>query len=109
MRYALAMVLMLLVADARGDGLVIFTRPGCPPCDSLKAAIAKDTTLVAGFELYKVDTAERPDIAQKYGVKAVPVVVLLRDGKELRRRLGFTSADDLRAWLDDAQFRRQWR
>lgn len=109
MRYAAALVLMLLVAATKADDLYLFTRPGCPPCDKLKAAIAADPSLVAGFDVYKVDTAARPDLAQTWKVSGVPVVVLVRDGKEIRRRVGFTTADDLRDWLDDTQFRRKFR
>lgn len=109
MRYALASALMLFVAVARGDELYVFSRPGCAPCDRLKAAIAADPSLVAGFEVYKVDTAQRPDIAKRWAVTAVPVCVIVRDGKELRRRLGFTNSDDLRDWLDDTQFRKKFR
>lgn len=109
MKRALAALLMLLVTAARGDELYVFTRPGCPPCDKLKAALAAEPDLVVGFELFKVDTAARPDIARKWAITGVPVVVLVRDGKEIRRRVGFTNAADLRAWLDDAQYKRTFR
>ena len=109
MRYAAAIALMVLVASAKADDVYLFTKPGCPPCDKLKAAIASDPSLLVGLDVYKVDAAARPDIAKTWKVAGVPVVVLVRDGREVRRRVGFTTADDLRDWLDDTQFRKKFR
>lgn len=109
MRFALASLLMLLVASAKGDDLYVFTRTGCSPCDRLKAAIADHPDILVGLEVYKVDAALRPDIATKWRVTGVPVVILVRNGREIRRRVGFTTTQDLRDWLDDAAFKRSFR
>lgn len=105
----LALIFMLLSTAEAADQLFIFSRPECSPCQAMNAALAKDPTLVVGFQVFKVNTKERPDIAKRYGVTSVPVVVLVRENKEVRRRLGWTNADDLRAWLDDTKYRRRWR
>ena len=109
MRYALASLLMLFFAAARADELYVFTRPGCAPCEKLKAALEANPQLVVGFDVFKINTAQRPDIAKRWAVTAVPVCVIVRDGKQLRRRLGFTNVVDLRDWLDDTQYEKKFR
>lgn len=109
MRYAAALILTLLVAAAKADDLYVFTRPGCAPCDKLKAALDANPQLLVGFDVFRVNTAERPDIAKRWSVSAVPVCVIVRDGKELRRRLGFTNVVDLRDFLDDTRYQKKFR
>lgn len=92
-----------------GDSLYVFSRPGCSPCESMHRALKADPSLLEGVDVFKVDTKERPDIARKFSVTSVPVVVLVRDGKEVRRRVGWTNAKDFAAFLDDVQYRRQFR
>jgi thioredoxin-like negative regulator of GroEL len=105
----LAAILLMISSAEAADQVYVFSRPGCQPCEAMHKAFAKDPTLLVGLEVFKCDTAARPDIAKKYSVTSVPVVVLVRDGREVRRRVGWTTADDFRAWVDDKQFRRAWR
>lgn len=95
----MCVLLAFAASYARADDLYVFTRQGCAPCDQLKAAIKRDSTLIAGHELYMVDTKQFPEIAAKYKVTAVPVLILFRDGKERSRRVGFSSEQELRDWL----------
>lgn len=92
-----------------GDSVYIFSRPGCPPCESMHRALKADPSLLAGVDVFKVNTQDRPDIARRFSVTSVPVAVLVRDGKEVRRRVGWTNAADFAAWLDDVQYRRQFK
>jgi len=112
-RLILPSVFLLLMAAAAlaEDVAIVFTRPGCPPCERLKAAIADDPALFAGYTLRVVDTTVDRDLAGKHGVRSVPTIVVLRDGKQVKRRTGFESADELRRWLDGAKRtkRGRWR
>jgi glutaredoxin len=94
---------------ALGDELLVFTRPGCSPCENAKAALAADPSITTGFTVTHVDTRERPEEARRYRVSSVPVFVVVRDGREIRRRAGFTSGDELRDWLSNKSRRRSRR
>lgn len=100
MRTLLCAALFLLVSVAAADDLYIFTRPGCSPCEKLHAAIKSDPSLTAGHDLYLIDTKQHPEVAAKYRIKAVPVLILFRDGKEVSRRVGFSSDQELKDWLN---------
>lgn len=95
----LCAVMILAGSLAIAEDLYVFTRPGCSPCDDLKAALKRDPSLIAGHQLYMIDTKAHPEIAARYGIKAVPVLILFRDGKEISRRIGFASEQELRDWL----------
>lgn len=109
MKYLLASILLLMSTAQAADQVYIFSRPGCSPCEAMHRAFAKDATLLVGLEVFKCDTSQRPDIARRYSVTSVPAVVLVRDGREMRRRVGWTTAEDFRDWIDDATYRRKWR
>lgn len=110
MRAILASILLCLVAaDTFAAEVYVFTRPGCGPCDELKKAAAADRTLFLGFDLYMIDGAARPDIARRFGVRAYPTIVVVDDGRELRRTSGFSDAESLRAFLDRPPQRRRSR
>ena len=69
--------------------IVDFYADWCAPCKILAPTmdqIAADTTgrlLVA-----KVDTDHAPDLAQRYGIRGVPTVILFRHGQEVERSWG---------------------
>lgn len=79
--------------------LLVFGADWCPGCVQLKAAIEQDPELVDGFEVSLIDIDQEPDIAKVYGVKNIPVLIVLEPGGKLRRKVGFRNVAELRAWL----------
>jgi thioredoxin 2 len=53
-------------------------------------------------QLVKVNVDESPKIAQRYGVQAIPTLLVLRNGQVAARRAGAAPAADLRAWVEAA-------
>ena len=102
-------VLLMAAAALAEDVAVVFSRPGCPPCERLKAAIAEDATLFAGYRLQQVDSSQDRELAARHGVRSVPTVVIVRNGRQVAKRSGYESADDLRDWLDAQKRSRRWR
>ena len=56
--------------------LMYFTAPWCGPCRQL-GPIMED--LSSQVVVKKVDVDSNPDLAQKYGIRNVPTVVLTED------------------------------
>ncbi len=73
--------------DAPGEcGLVYFYSEGCPPCREMTPMIdrlAKDHPLV-----FKIDVGADPDTARRFGVRATPTTLIVRDGLVTRSILG---------------------
>lgn len=96
---ALVFLLALACAQAAADDLYVFWRRGCSPCEKLKAALLADPSITAGYTVHLIDTQKYPELASKHKVSGVPVLAILRDGKELKRRVGFADAKELTDWM----------
>jgi thioredoxin 1 len=79
--------------------LIKFSASWCQPCKSLagnfKYVDLKDV------ELKNVDIEEESDLANEYGIRGVPTMVLLEDGKEVKRHTGVLMADGIEAFVHD--------
>ena len=77
--------------------LVKFSASWCQPCKALagnfKYVDMKDV------ELKEVDIDENLDMAKEYRVRGVPTMVLLEDGKEVKRTSGVLMADKIEEFI----------
>lgn len=101
------------IADA-GDGdyadvvetspvpvLVDLWAPWCGPCRTLSPALEQLATERAGrLKLVKVNVDDAPGISQRFGVQAIPTLLLTRSGAVVDRRSGAAPLAALRTWLD---------
>ncbi len=81
--------------------LMDFYADWCGPCkimDPVFAEIKKDYE--GKIEFKKVDVESNSAEASKYGVMGIPTFVLLKDDKEVSRKIGAMPKDILTTWLD---------
>ncbi len=84
----------------KGVALVDFWAPWCPPCRTQGPIVEKLADSFGGKALIaKVNVDEQEDSAAKYGVSNIPTLVILKDGKEVRRFVGLQKEDVLRSGL----------
>ncbi|MFB6072367.1 MAG: thioredoxin family protein [Halobacterium sp.] len=83
------------VVDEYDTVLVDFYATWCGPCQMMEPAVEKlageDGVVVA-----KVDVDQRKQLAQAWGVQAMPTLVVAEDGEEVQRVKGARSYDGLR-------------
>jgi thioredoxin 2 len=73
----------------------------CGPCRMVSPALERLATERAGdIKLVKVDVDASPQTAQRFAVRAVPTLMVLRNGQVLARRAGAAPEPALRNWLD---------
>jgi len=77
--------------------------PWCGPCRMVSPALAQVATELAGrIKLVKVNVDESPRLQQRFGVQAIPTLLVLRDGQLVAQQTGAAPAPALRAWVDQA-------
>ena len=81
--------------------LVDFWAPWCGPCRMVSPALEQIATERAGrLKLVKVNTDDAPNLSQRFGIRGIPTLVMLAQGKELARSVGAQPAPALRSWVD---------
>jgi thioredoxin 2 len=59
-------------------------------------------TLAGRVKLVKVNVDSSPQTQERFGVRAIPTLIVLRHGQVAARRSGAAPAADLRAWVESA-------
>jgi thioredoxin 1 len=89
--------------DVRGDLplLLDFGADWCEPCKALEPVVADVARSFEGrLRVMQVDLDESPDIASRYAVMSIPTLLLIRDGKVVKRIRGNVTAVGLTQELD---------
>jgi len=81
--------------------LIDLWAPWCGPCRMVSPALEQLAAEMAGrLKLVKVNVDESPKLQQRFGVQAIPTLIVLRDGRVAARQAGAAPAPALRAWLE---------
>jgi thioredoxin 1 len=85
--------------------LVDFWAPWCPPCRGLLPTIESLAEQFQGrARVVKVNVDENAASSAKYGIKALPTLVLFNEGREIERQVGVpTNAQTQLAGLLESQ------
>jgi thioredoxin 2 len=75
----------------------------CGPCRMVSPALEKIAAVYAGrLKLVKVDVDRSPRLSQRFAVRAVPTLLIMRGDRVVSRQAGAAPVAALRAWVDDA-------
>jgi thioredoxin 2 len=90
------------IAEAASVPVVVdMWAPWCGPCRMVSPALAQVATELAGrVKLVKVNVDDSPKLQQRFGVQAIPTLMVLRRGQVAARRAGAAPAADLRTWVE---------
>ena len=95
----------VLAASRERLVLVDFWAAWCGPCKAL-APILEKVAEVEGHRLViaKVDVDAEPELASRYGIRALPTLALFRDGSVVDQIVGLQSAEAIRSHLRTVPF-----
>ncbi|XP_059670276.1 thioredoxin H2 [Cornus florida] len=68
--------------------VVDFAASWCGPCKFMEPAIQAMAAKFTEVDFVKIDVDELSDVAQEFGVQAMPTFVLIKRGKEIDRVVG---------------------
>ncbi|KAL7050579.1 hypothetical protein ACKWTF_004130 [Chironomus riparius] len=88
------------VINSKNVVVVDFMATWCNPCKLLGPRIETVINEHQGkVSLAKVDIDELTDLSLEYGVQAVPVLAIMKDGKITTQIVGLQDIDVLRKWV----------
>lgn len=90
--------------DTRGLTILSFRATWCGPCKTMAPRIA--SLEKAGYPVREIDVDVEKDMAARYEVGSIPCLVLIdRDGNQLKRIIGVRPTNEIAAWYTE-EFKR---
>jgi len=81
--------------------LLDFYADWCGPCKIMGPVFDEIEGDYEGkIEFQKVDVESDSDTASKFGIMSIPTFVLVKDDKEIDRKIGAMPKEMLKTWLD---------
>ena len=88
---------------AAGIVLVDFWAPWCGPCRMQTPILEELVGKVEGVKIAKVNVADAPTVAAKFGVASIPTLLVLKDGAIAQQFVGVQQAAILTSALEAAK------
>lgn len=85
---------------AEGVSFVAFWAPWCGPCRMMAPVYEKVAQELEDVKVCKVNTDEHSDIATKFNVRSIPMMLFIKNGKLQDTLLGAQSKDTIIAKLN---------
>jgi thioredoxin 1 len=81
--------------------LVDFWAEWCAPCRMIAPALEQISEELADrVTVAKVDIVDNTEVAERYGVQSIPLMILFKDGQPAAQRLGAAPKSQLQSWLE---------
>ncbi len=91
----------VVAASDKVPVVIDFWAPWCAPCKSLKPILEKLAAEYGGkFLLAKVNSDENQELSAKYGVRGIPAVKAMVNGRIIDEFTGALPEGEVRAWLE---------
>ena len=98
-------LLLMMAADGASSAapdvqLLDFSASYCGPCQQMVPilqSMGRD-----GYPVRQIDISSDPELTKRFNVDRIPTLVLLVEGKEVKRFVGLTSGDELRQAMNRA-------
>ncbi len=82
--------------------LVDFWAEWCMPCKMLAPTVEELAQEFSGrIKVGKMDTDSNREYAMKFGISAIPTLIIFKDGQMVRKFVGLQSKSDLKAALNE--------
>lgn len=86
------------VQAQQGIMLLDFWATWCGPC-SMIAPIVDQVSEEENIKVGKINIDEERNLAYQFEIEAITTIILMKDGKEINRQVGFMDKNELKAFL----------
>ena len=88
------------VLDAQGLVLLDFWATWCGPCKMIAPYVEEVSQERMDVTVGKIDVDLEPQLAAKFGITSIPTLIVMENGKEISRALGYRPKQDILKLLD---------
>lgn len=81
--------------------VVDFWASWCGPCQKMEPIYEEVSEETDNVEFGKVNMEEHSDLATKYNVKALPTLLMIKNGDVVAKNEGFMDKDELTSWVKE--------
>lgn len=82
--------------------VVDFWAPWCGPCQVMAPHLEQVARERPLLRFVKVDTDQAPHLASRFGIRGIPTLAVFLNGREVARRSGAVTSQQLLSWVDQA-------
>ena len=87
------------VLQNKGICIVDFWAPWCGPCKMVAPVFNQLSEEMKNVKFAKVNVDDNQAVPSKFGVQSIPTFVVIKDGKEVARKMGAMNKDALSSWV----------
>ena len=92
-----------IVLKSETPVLVDFWAEWCGPCRALSPYIDKlAEEMGERLKVVKINTQDNPEVPARYGVNAIPTLMVIKDGEVAMQHVGSLGYDDLKSKVESA-------